>query len=290
MFWQVIPLKIRSSEWRMETPFIKTVTLNVSDLERQLEFYQQVIGLRLLTEEDGRASLGAAPEAPLLVLQQKSGGQYYPRHTGLYHFAILVPSQFHLALSLHRLITTNTSLQGASDHLVSEALYLADPEGNGIEIYRDRPRAEWNVNGHVQMATLPLDFDGVMAKLETGVPPWQGLDPDTVIGHIHLHVGDIPAARQFYTQLLDMQEMATMPSATFLSYEGYHHHVGANTWSGRTPPPPDALGLDRFSMQVSPERLAYIQEQFQRQGHEFQQLERGIRITDPSMNVIEVLG
>lgn len=268
---------------------IKTVTLNVADLERQLDFYQQVIGLRLHDRENGLALLGADNENALLVLQEKTGGKRYNGYTGLYHFAILVPTRYHLALSLNRLIETNTSMQGASDHLVSEALYLADPEGNGIEIYRDRPREEWLVDGQLQMATLPLKLDQVMAQISSGAPAWQGLDPETIIGHIHLHVGDFPEARQFYTRLLGMDEMASMPSATFLSYDGYHHHLGANTWSGRTPPPPDALGLEHFTMQVDQGRLSQIRQHLEQGSIDFQDGESELTVDDTSQNTIRIV-
>lgn len=273
----------------MEKATIKTVTLNVADLAGQLAFYQQVIGLRLHSRENGLAILGADHETPLLNLQEKPGGKRYNGYTGLYHFAILVPSRYHLALSLNRLIETNAPMQGASDHLVSEALYLADPEGNGIEIYRDRPRDEWVVDGQLQMASLPLQFDQVMAQVSDGVPAWHGLDPSTIIGHIHLHVRDIAVARKFYTQFLGMQEMATMPSATFLSYEGYHHHLGANTWSGRMPPPEDGLGLDHFTIQVDTERLTQIRASFDQQGVSYKNGGSELTVEDSSLNTIKII-
>ena len=268
-------------------PAIGTVYLKVANLERQMTFYQDVIGMRIQHQENDSVFLGANGTDHLLALSAKPEARRYNGTTGLYHFAVLVPSRYHLALSLRRLMDTETPLQGASDHLVSEALYLADPEDNGIEIYRDRPRREWYKNGDIQMGTLPMDFQGVMSELNGQDRTWNGLDAGTIMGHIHLHVASIPAAQKFYHDVLNLDVMFNIGTALFLSYDGYHHHIGANTWSGRTPPPPDALGLDKFILHVSPERLDTIRAALP-SDFPVEQSKHGFMIHDPSENVIEV--
>jgi catechol 2,3-dioxygenase len=148
-------------------------------------------------------------------------------------------------------------LQGASDHLVSEAIYLADPEGNGIEIYRDRPREAWYKNGQMQMATLPMDAEGVLSEAADGAA-WDGLPAGTRMGHIHLHVANVQQAAAYYQQTLGMDLMFDVGSAAFLSYDGYHHHVGINIWGVRGLAPDDALGLKDFDLHVSAETHAQI--------------------------------
>ncbi|MEX0788558.1 MAG: VOC family protein [Anaerolineales bacterium] len=208
--------------------------LRVADLERSLGFYTSALGFEIHDRRPGGASLGA-PGADLLELVELPGAPPKPEGaTGLYHYAILLPSRADLGRMLRHLIDTRTSLQGASDHLVSEALYLADPDENGIEIYRDRPRAEWPVQGdRVRMATDPLDADGILGEAAREGQPFAGLPAGTTIGHMHLQVGDIPTAEQFYVQGLGFDVVATMPSALFVSAGGYHHHVGMNTWTSR---------------------------------------------------------
>lgn len=228
---------------------IGTVYLRVADLDRQVAFYQDSIGLHLHRQEEQTAYLGTGV-ADLLALIHTPEGMPSRGTTGLYHFALLVPSRADLAQTLKRLADTQTPIQGAADHFVSEAIYLADPEGNGIEIYRDRPRETWYHDGEFRMGTAALDVDGVMGALHEQESGGHGLPDGTIMGHIHLHVASIPAAEGFYHDLIGMDVMVNWHSATFMSYNGYHHHVGANTWSGRTPQPPDALGLDRFVLRV----------------------------------------
>src|SRR5262245_14978980 len=172
------------------------VDLTVADLGRAEQFYHDVLGFRPLARENGTLILTADSATPLLILRERPGARPKPvRATGLYHFAILVPTRRELARSLRRLAETRWPLSGASDHLVSEALYLDDPDGNGIEIYRDRPRTDWpRSGGQIRMATDPLDFDGILAELEGDNKPWDGLAAATIIGHVHLHVADLRAA------------------------------------------------------------------------------------------------
>jgi catechol 2,3-dioxygenase len=173
----------------------------------------------------------------------------------LYHFALLVPTRFDLALVLKQFAEMRTPLQGMSDHLVSEALYLADPEGNGIEIYADRPRSAWYRDGEFQLDTIALDIDDLFGELAGRDLTWNGIASGTVVGHMHLHVGSVRQAEQFYTTILGMDTMMNMGSASFISYDGYHHHLGINTWAGSAMTPDDALGLDHWELKLGDEAL-----------------------------------
>lgn len=271
------------------------VALTVSDLERSLRFYTNVIGFKLLHQVRNTAWLGTEQNKPSLVLTGQPDASPKQRHTtGLYHFAILVPSRADLARSLHQLAETRYSLRGASDHLVSEALYLADPDGNGIEIYADRPRAEWpRRNGKLQMATEPLDLDSLMAELEQDDTSWAGLPEQTQIGHVHLHVTDLDEAATFYGKVLGFDIMSRYgPSALFVSAGGYHHHIGLNTWAGRgaPPPPSEAVGLRYFTIVLPDEAarrrlLAHLQDV----GVSFSEEGDVIALRDPSHNSIQVI-
>ncbi|HEX6385964.1 MAG TPA: VOC family protein [Anaerolineae bacterium] len=232
---------------------IGAVALTVADLGRSLAYYQEVIGLRLHRQEEQTAYLGVGgPD--LLILTERPGARAVRGTTGLYHFAILTPSRLALAKSLRRLAETGTRIGGFADHAVSEAIYLSDPDGNGIEIYRDRPREEWPYrNGELQMTTVALDVEGVLAELEGKPWSWNGLHPDTTIGHIHLHVGNLEEAEAFYTQVLGFDLVTRYgPSAAFVSAGDYHHHIGFNTWAGVgvPPPPDDAAGLRWYEIRL----------------------------------------
>lgn len=230
---------------------IGAVSLNVASLARLLPFYQDIIGLKIQREEGKTVALGTGGE-DLLILHEKPDAPRMRGVTGLYHFAILLPSRAALALQLKHFAETKTPLQGLSDHFVSEAIYLADPEGNGIEIYRDRPRTDWvDANGQFQMGTVAMDVDGVFSALEDpDKAEWQPMPIDTVMGHIHLHVHDVKAAEAFYGKLLNLDVLINMGSATFMSYEGYHHHLGANIWAGRTIRPETVQGLKSYELRV----------------------------------------
>jgi catechol 2,3-dioxygenase len=263
------------------------VHLTVSNLERSLAFYQDALGFRVHRQAGDTAWLGAGgPD--LLVLTELPGATRYPRRTGLYHFAILLPSRLELARVIRRVAESRAPVQGASDHLVSEALYLADPDGNGIEMYRDRPRAEWpRTNGTVRMDILPLDIDGVLSELEGASGPWAGLHPETVLGHMHLHVRDIPEARVFYCDALGFDLMFDMGSALFVSAGGYHHHIGMNVWGtqGAAPAPPDSIGLRYFTIQLpSQAEVGAVVERAQTAGAAVEEHPAGSLVRDPSQN------
>ena len=225
------------------------VALTVSDLSRSLAYYEQIIGLRQLRREDNTAVLGAGT-AELLTLHEQKGAQPAPRHTGLFHFALLVPTRRDLALVLRHLAQKGADL-GASDHGVSEALYLNDPDGHGIEIYRDRPRHEWPMaNGELEMVTARLNAPTILAEIGAQ-DVWQGLPEGTVMGHMHLQVADIPTAEQFYTQIIGFDPMQRYGrQASFVSAGGYHHHLGFNTWNsaGATPPPTGSAALHYYTI------------------------------------------
>ena len=266
--------------------------LTVADLERSERFYHDVLGMRVLSRGDGALTLTADDATPLLELTERPGARPKPaRATGLYHFAVLVPSRRELARSLRRLAEMRYPLTGASDHLVSEALYLDDPDGNGIEIYRDRPREEWpHRNGQLQMAVDPLDIDGILAELERDDRPWAGLDPQTRMGHMHLHVADLRAAEQFYHGVLGFDVIVRYgPSALFVSAGGYHHHLGLNTWAGvGAPPAPEgSAGLRWFVVRLpNVAALDQVAERVRAAGLAIDQTEAGLLVRDPSQNSV----
>lgn len=232
---------------------IGSTQLTVSNLENSVHFYTETLGFRVSSQNSVTATLSADGQHGLLILTQERGARPRPPGTtGLYHFAILVPTRADLGRSLRRLTELDYPLEGAADHLVSEALYLSDPDGNGIEIYRDRPRQEWPMSGHeVRMANAPLDFEGILAEAASEDAPWSGLAPGTCIGHMHLQVGDLQAAEHFYVDLLGFDVMQRWAgTALFVGAGGYHHHIGLNTWAGvgAPPPPPGTVGLRCFTI------------------------------------------
>ncbi|MDH3943165.1 MAG: VOC family protein, partial [Anaerolineae bacterium] len=213
-----------------------------------------------------------------------------PGHTGLYHFAVLMPSRAHLGASLQRLIDSGYPIQGAADHLVSEAVYLADPDGSGIELYRDRRRDQWpTLDGQLQMDNAPLDAQGILAAHQSDPQPWEGLHPGTIIGHMHLHVAAIPAAESFYNETLGLDRVLAWHSASFLSAGGYHHHLGINTWGteSASPPPPNSTGLREFSLILpSSSDLETLLARLQESGLDITQTADGPLLHDPSQNAL----
>jgi catechol 2,3-dioxygenase len=233
---------------------IGAVHLTVRRLDRAAAFYRDRLGLAFLEAGAGLVRLGAGGRT-LVVLHGDTGAAVVERATGLYHLAILLPSRADLAAVLRHLAATRTPLSGASDHLVSEALYLDDPEGNGIEIYRDRPRAEWRIDatGAVSMTTRALDIDALLAEPEpAGSGPWRMPD-GAAIGHVHLKVSDVLQAERFYVDALGFALTARYGhAASFVSAGGYHHHIGFNMWesAGAPPPPAGAAGLAWFEVRL----------------------------------------
>jgi len=268
---------------------IGKVRLRVADIDTLTEFYERVVGLHAVERDGDLARLGPDGGEPLVELVSAPGAPEAPSFsTGLFHLAILVPDRAELARSLRRVGGAGWRLTGASDHLVSEALYLRDPEGNGIEIYRDRPRDQWGRDGgELRMATLPLDLEDVLGELGPGDQEANGMPAATTIGHVHLQVADIPAAEGFYNGGLGLDVMVrSYPGALFLAAGGYHHHVGLNTWQsqGAPPPPEGALGLDRYELVLpSADERDAAAGRLGESGDPVR-LDEGVLATDPSGN------
>src|SRR5215208_8485472 len=225
------------------------VHITVTDLDRSVGFYQDAIGLQLHTRDGDAAAMGAGGE-DLLVLHEAPFARPAGRHAGLYHFALLHPSREELARALVRLAGTRTRIEGASDHGISEAIYLPDPDGNGIELAADRGRERWgDLSDPKTIGPAPLDMAELLSMTD-GEALRPQADPGLVVGHVHLHVGDIERALAFYRDLVGFEVMTQFPSAAFIAAGGYHHHLGLNTWRGEGVPaaPPDALGLRRWTV------------------------------------------
>jgi catechol 2,3-dioxygenase len=232
---------------------IGSAALAVSDLSRSSDFYERVLGLPLISRADS-ALLGPDHEHPLLALTQLTNPTPTPpESTGLFHVAWLHPSRAALAATVRRVVASRWPFDGAADHGVSEALYLSDPDGLGIEIYADRPRERWErpPDGHgVNMVTLPLDLENLLTE---DAEASATMGADTAIGHVHLKVSDVPRAVAFYRDALGLDEQARLPSAGFLSAGGYHHHIGLNSWQsqGGRAAPDSAPGLRRVELELS---------------------------------------
>ena len=237
---------------------IGQVSLTVRDLHQSSTFYRDVLGF----VELGLGQLGPPGGRVLIELHERKDAIAKPRRSsGLFHFAILVPSRAALGRSLRRLAEKRWPMSGAADHLVSEALYLNDPDGLGIEIYRDRPRDTWRVvNGELAMATDPLDLQAIHDEPGADTP-WSGLDAGTIMGHVHLHVPHIDTAEAFYCGRIGFDPVVRRyPGALFVSAGGYHHHLGLNTWAGigAPPPPENAVGLRSFTIESASLKSAQI--------------------------------
>ena len=225
---------------------IDSVHLAVADLPRSIDFYERTLGLPLIAREQGEALLGPDAQRPALRLSEVSDPVPLPvRATGLFHVAWLHPTRDALAATIRRIAAARWPFTGASDHGVSEALYLNDPDGLGIEIYADRPRERWrrSADGSIAMVTLPLDVDDLLAQ--SPQEPSEEIEPGSSVGHVHLKVSDVPRSEAFYRDALGFEEQAQIPSAAFLSAGGYHHHLGLNSWqsAGAAPAPAHAPGL-----------------------------------------------
>lgn len=225
-----------------ELPFAATTPISVArvglaakNADALADYYRKVVGLSELSRTDGTITLGAA-ERPLLVIRGDSAARPDdPRSAGLFHTAFLLPTRTDLGRWVKHAIEKRIPVDGASDHLVSEAFYLTDPEGNGIEIYADRARLQWEWNGtSIKMATLPLDVQGLLRDLPADVPAWQEMPGNSVIGHVHLRVGDPVLAEEWWNSEFGLDTVHRLTgSAVFLSSGGYHHHIGANSRASR---------------------------------------------------------
>jgi catechol 2,3-dioxygenase len=275
-----------------ETTRVGRVRLQVGDLGRSRDWYTRILGFRALEGEGARVVLGAEEHAtPLIELHERPGAAPAPRggRPGLYHFAILLPDRPALGRFAAHLASLGARA-GASDHRVSEALYLQDPDGLGIEVYADRPRSEWRHEGRqVVMATDPLDLASVIRSAEG--QGWTGMPGGTVIGHVHLHVGDLGRAEAFYHAGLGLDKTVwSYPGALFLSAGGYHHHLGLNTWAAEASPAgeDDARLLDWEILVPSPEDARAAFESLRTDGHEVEESDGLAR--DPWGTTVRIRG
>jgi catechol 2,3-dioxygenase len=236
-----------------------SVELTVADLDRSLDYYRDQVGLAVLDQEGGRASLGGQGGEEVLSLVEQPGARSADAYSGLYHFALLLPDRRELARWLAHAARDRVQLEGMSDHYVSEAIYLRDPDRHGIEIYADRPREVWEGQVMERMTSLPLDVESLLGVLDDpSSEAFEGLPAGTTMGHVHLRVSEIPETIRFYRDVLGFDLMAALgPQAAFLSAGGYHHHVGANTWeSAGAPPAPDGTATLRHATIVIPDDSA----------------------------------
>ncbi len=269
---------------------IGAVALTIADLDRSLAFYQDVLGLQVHRRTGDTVHLGAGgPD--LLVLTQHPGALLMPGTTGLHHFAILVPSRLTLALVLRHLGKTHTPLQESYNHWCSESIYVVDPDGKGIEIYRDCPRSEWLFEGaQLRIDSVPLDLEGLLSELSGRNDVWSGLPPETVIGHVNLRVANLAEAEAFYVGVLGFDVMARYETqAVFVSAGGYHGHVGLNTWEGSDalPPPPGSIGLRHFEVLLpDTAELDRVTKRLRDAGETLEEIPAGGLVLDPSANAI----
>lgn len=267
---------------------IGALRLKVRDLERVTNFYTTVLGLEVVERTPRSARLGSASSTLLELQEDPALAPRDPRQAGLFHTAFLLPSRADLARWLSfvrdlRLEGRRVPLQGASDHNVSEAIYLADPEGNGIEVYADHPVSRWrDPDGQIHMTTEPLDLQGLLQ--EAGSGRWSGFPADGCIGHVHLQVGDRETADRFYRDILGLEVTAHYPGASFYGSGGYHHQLAANVWNSRgsTRRVEEAAGLAGFSLLLrDPAKLTVLRRRAEEAGVEAHPTSDGVTLYDP---------
>jgi catechol 2,3-dioxygenase len=269
------------------------VHLSVADLARSIDYYESAIGLRVHDRGGALATLGAGGE-DLLVLREEPGARPARGTAGLYHFALLVPERDDLARWLAHAARERVPLVGMSDHYVSEAIYLSDPDEHGIEIYWDRPREVWEGQVAERMTTLPLDVGDLLGVLDDPrTEPFEQLASGTVMGHVHLRVAEVPATAAFYCDALGFGLMAAFgASALFMSAGGYHHHLGANIWESRgagRPPPGHATLLRATIVLPSAADVDRLAGEVERLGQQPEPLANGALVRDPSGNPVALL-
>lgn len=270
--------------------FVELVELKVVDLQRSVEFYENIIGFTILEQQANKIYLTADGKTALLSIEQPADIMPTQQKTaGLYHFALLLPTRADLGAILRYFAELNIRV-GAGDHLVSEALYLNDPDGNGIEIYTDRPDSEWKwENEYVEMATLQIDAQSILT--EGANTPWNGLPAGTVMGHIHLHVSELVRTKEFYNALGFDVMTPNYPGALFMGAGKYHHHIGLNTWAGigAPPTPENVVGLKSFSVVYpSNEELQIAISKVKAFGSEVFEDNGIYTVKDPSQNSIKL--
>ena len=268
------------------------VHLTVSDVDRSVAFYQRVLGLRAHRHDATEAELGDGTTTTLVLVEDAQAGPAGGRHAGLYHYALLFPSREELARAALRIAATRTPIQGASDHGTHEAIYLADPDGIGIELAADRPREQWPTpeeefsGGGPQ----PLDLESLLATVAGEQPP-DHVGEGLRMGHVHLHVGDIERGLAHYRDLIGFEVWFVMPTAAFVAAGGYHHHLGFNVWQGRGvgPAPPHTAGLRHWTVQLdTPDEVADVRERLEAAGAPVEPLAGGFATRDPWDNELHV--
>lgn len=259
-----------------------------SQPERLASFYQDVLGFTLRSQSDSQLVLGT-PDRDLLLIDHVPGARRYEKTTGLYHTAFLVPTHRDLVHLLGRIATTRTPVEGFNHHGTHEAVYLPDPDGNGIELAWDLPQTEWPMkDGKYDFLAHEHTFDPevVLAEFQADRIPWDGLPPGARVGHVHLHMGNFAATKAFYTELLglDVKMEWERNGMLFLAAEGYHHHVGNNLWKGKDlpPAPADAVGLVEYTWKAPAASLPALRRRLEAAGHRPDDREAGFAVKDAS--------
>jgi catechol 2,3-dioxygenase len=267
--------------------------LTVTDLDRSVAFYEDVIGLDALERAEGRAVVGSG-ERPVMELVADPDATAPGREAGLYHVALLYPARDELARVAQRIAASGTPIQGASDHHTHEAFYLPDPDGNGLELAADRPREAWpdlqDAYDLTKGAPQPLDVAGLMTLVD-GQPVVARAEPGVGVGHLHLHVGDVDAGLAFYRDVIGFDEIANMGTAAFVSAGGYHHHLGFNTWRGEDVPPAadGRLGLREWTVLLPAADVAAMRERAEAAGYETgDRPSGGFTVLDPWRNALAI--
>ncbi|MEH7345084.1 VOC family protein [Bacillus sp. JJ1532] len=273
-------------------PRLGYVELSVSDLDNSLRFYQEIIGFKLLERNERTAELTTDGTTPILTLIEENSFVERPfRTTGLFHFAILVPNREELALVLKYLIESEYPLQGVSDHQYSEAIYLADPDNNGIEIYVDTDPDLWleDEKGGYVGGTYPLDINNLLSEIKAD--KWEGLPSETRLGHMHLQVSNIEDSEKFYVDALGFDVVSKDSQMLFVSKDDYHHHIGMNTWAGKglPSPPENALGLKYYTTHFTEDEFNNAKSELKRLGFPFTEEDNVISTEDPSGNQIKIV-
>ncbi|MEK4967341.1 VOC family protein [Cytobacillus sp. FSL R7-0696] len=272
--------------------YAQKIDLKVKNLQTSLRFYQDILGFQVLHQSKHEVSLSADGNQTLVQLHAPEGLQKKElRRTGLYHFAILLPTRNDLAKIIRHFIKVNYPLQGASDHNVSEALYLADPDGNGIEIYADRPKTSWDWRGEeVVMGTNALDVQSIMSEWDGN--EWNGMPNETIMGHIHLHVNNIEEAKTFYCEGLGFEVVTHYGNqALFISTGKYHHHIGLNIWNGTMAVAPSAnsVGMAFYTLVFPKNKLEQAVERLQAMNIEVERQADSYIVSDPAGNNIKLV-
>lgn len=273
---------------RKPITYTSQLSLTVSNLQESILYYTRVIGFLVIEQDEGAAILGPNPESPLLFLTASKKGRKPLRTTGLYHFALLLKERDQLANFLGHLLEHRIPY-GSADHILTEALYLNDPDGNGIEVYYDKKDTELEASvDSLEMATLPLDQEDLIS-VRSG--SWTTLPENTMVGHMHLHVNDLDLAKEFYIDGLGFEIVAHYPGALFISDGGYHHHLGLNIWNGESAPvpPKDSLGLDWYNLVLADEeKRERIIQQLKDLSYEVSEEAGGFFTKDPAGNLIRL--